>query len=151
VSLVRQPPFGRDEILEVLPHRPPFVLIDSVLEADRDHAVATLRLQPGDLWFQGHFPGEAVLPGALLVEAMAQTCFFVYAVHFERDELLYLTQVKTRFRSVVRPPAELRITATAVKMLKQACLMTARVAVGDRLVAEADLGLATPSFGTALG
>ena len=58
--------------MEILPHRPPMLLVDEILEMDENHVVGALHLTGDEFFFQGHFPGFKVMPGVLIIEALAQ-------------------------------------------------------------------------------
>ncbi len=89
--------------INVLPHRPPFLLVDEVLECSETRVRATRTFRSDEYYFEGHFPGNPIVPGVLLVEAMAQT--FAYLVMTQKGtQAVYLTGVdQARFRKPVRP------------------------------------------------
>ncbi len=112
-TLVRvQAPFGRDEIESILPHREPFLLIDEVLEFEAGKRVVARRTVREDEWyFAGHFPGRPVMPGVLIVEAMAQTgAVAVLAQEENRGKIAYFAGIDDcRFKRIVEPGDELQL------------------------------------------
>ena len=101
-----QAPFGRDEIESILPHREPFLLIDEVLEFEAGKRVVARRTVREDEWyFAGHFPGRPVMPGVLIVEAMAQTgAVAVLAQEENRGKIAYFAGIDDcRFKRIVEP------------------------------------------------
>jgi len=108
-----QAPFGRREIEEILPHRDPFLLIDEVLELDPGRRVVARReVRAEDPWFAGHFPGRPVMPGVLIVEAMAQTGAVAVLVEEDnRGKIAFFAGIDDcRFKRVVEPGDELTLT-----------------------------------------
>jgi 3-hydroxyacyl-[acyl-carrier-protein] dehydratase len=106
-------PFGRDGIEEIIPHRAPFLLIDEVLELEPGTRVrARKRVQPDEWYLTGHFPGRPVMPGVLLVEAMAQTgAVAVLASDANRGKLALFAGIDDcRFKRIVEPGDELELT-----------------------------------------
>jgi 3-hydroxyacyl-[acyl-carrier-protein] dehydratase len=106
-------PFGRAQIEQILPHRDPFLLIDEVVELEPGKRVVALRaVRAEDPWFAGHFPGRPVMPGVLIVEAMAQTG--AVAVLFEeanRGKIAFFAGIDDcRFKRVVEPGDTLTLT-----------------------------------------
>jgi 3-hydroxyacyl-[acyl-carrier-protein] dehydratase len=106
-------PLGRTEIEAILPHREPFLLIDEVLELEPGKRVVARKAVRADEWYlAGHFPGRPVMPGVLIVEAMAQTG--AVAVLSETDNrgkmALFAGIDNVRFKRIVEPGDELELT-----------------------------------------
>jgi 3-hydroxyacyl-[acyl-carrier-protein] dehydratase len=107
-----QAPFGRDQIESILPHREPFLLIDEVLEFEAGKRVVARRTVREDEWyFAGHFPGRPVMPGVLIVEAMAQTgAVAVLAQQENRGKIAYFAGIDDcRFKRIVEPGDKLEL------------------------------------------
>jgi 3-hydroxyacyl-[acyl-carrier-protein] dehydratase len=114
---------SHDQVLELLPHRPPFLLVDEVEELEAGvRCVATRTLRADDFWFAGHFPGNPVMPGVLIVEALAQTATLAAASagassaagSMEGKIGLFAGIDKVRFKRVVKPGDTLRLEAEIV-------------------------------------
>jgi 3-hydroxyacyl-[acyl-carrier-protein] dehydratase len=114
---------SHDEVLELLPHRPPFLLVDEVEELEAGvRCVAARTLRDDDFWFAGHFPGNPVMPGVLIVEALAQTATLAAASapassaagSMEGKIGLFAGIDKVRFKRVVKPGDTLRLEAEIV-------------------------------------
>jgi 3-hydroxyacyl-[acyl-carrier-protein] dehydratase len=104
----------RAQIEALLPHRPPFLLVDEVTELEPgERCVAGRTLRADDFWFAGHFPGNPVMPGVLIVEALAQTATIAAASGggAEGKIGLFAGIDKVRFKRVVKPGDTLRLEA----------------------------------------
>jgi 3-hydroxyacyl-[acyl-carrier-protein] dehydratase len=103
-----------EEIQQILPHRYPFLLVDRVLEVGPDHAVGIKNVTINEPFFQGHFPGQPIMPGVLIVEALAQVGGVALLNRPEhRGKLaLFAGMDKVRFKHPVRPGDVLRLEVT---------------------------------------
>ncbi len=104
-------------VLDTLPHRYPFLMIDRVLEVKDDTVVALKNVTINEPFFQGHYPGNPVMPGVLQIEAMAQTAgvLMLRKISAEGKTALFMSCDKAKFRKAVRPGDQLTITAKLTK------------------------------------
>ena len=108
-----QTPLGKAEIEAILPHRDPFLLIDEVVELEPGSRVVARKLVRPDEWYlTGHFPGRPIMPGVLIVEAMAQTgAVAVLSLEENRGRLALFAGIEgARFKRIVEPGDELELT-----------------------------------------
>jgi len=130
------------EILAVMPHRYPFLLIDRVLELGDDSIRAVKNVTFNEPHFQGHFPGAPVMPGVLVVEAMAQAGGFLLFSQVENreDKLIYFTGIdKCRFRKPVVPGDQVIFEVEVVAKRRGFAKIHGRALVENEVVCEADL------------
>ena len=132
------------EIQKIIPHRFPFLLIDKVVELKPNEKLTAIKnVSINEHYFVGHFPQEKVMPGVLILEAMAQAgcIYFYYSKNMQGKELIfYLAKVTAKFFIPVKPGDQLRIEVTTIKMLPKAGFLKTRAFVLDNLAAEAEIG-----------
>ena len=132
-----------DKILEVLPHRYPFLLVDRILECEKEkRAVGIKCVTFNEPFFPGHFPGHPVMPGVLIIEAMAQVGAMLMLCNIpDRDEkLVYFTGINNaKFRRPVIPGDVLTMNLTVTRLRARACKMHGEATVDGQLAAQADI------------
>lgn len=133
-------------IMSVIPHRYPLLLIDRVLEIEpKKRIVAIKNVTVNEEFFAGHFPGHPVMPGVLVIEAMAQAggLLLMHDLPDRETKLFYFTTInKAKFRRPVVPGDQLRIEIEILRLREVFCKLSARALVDGQLVAEAVLSSA---------
>ena len=132
---------GIEEIKEALPHRDPFLFVDRVLEMTENRIVAEKYIAADLPFFKGHFPTKPVMPGVLIVEAMAQAGGVLMLSKSEnRGKIAYLVSVNNaRFRKMVLPGDTLTMEVTVVKMKSKIGLVDCVAKVNDQEVCNAEI------------
>jgi 3-hydroxyacyl-[acyl-carrier-protein] dehydratase len=134
-----------EEIKKLIPQRFPFIMIDKVLDVEPGKEIVAIKnISGNDIFFLGHFPDIAIMPGVAIIEAMAQTAIILFAAGEKKEEggktpLYFLGSVKARFFHPVTPGDQLKIKAINVKSLPNGAYVSAEASVDDRKVSEAEL------------
>jgi UDP-3-O-[3-hydroxymyristoyl] N-acetylglucosamine deacetylase / 3-hydroxyacyl-[acyl-carrier-protein] dehydratase len=130
-------------ILDILPHRYPFLLVDRITRIEEGHAIEGLKnVTINEPFFNGHFPGHPVMPAVLILEAMAQVggLLLLNSVDDPNDKLMYFMAIDgARFRRPVTPGDQLRFRVTLLKLKNRVSRMRAEAFVDGQLVSEAEL------------
>ncbi|HED24241.1 MAG TPA: 3-hydroxyacyl-ACP dehydratase FabZ [Firmicutes bacterium] len=132
-------------IQKIIPHRYPFLMVDRIMELEPGvSAVGEKAVSANETHFVGHFPEEHVMPGVLIIEALAQTgAVAVLSLEENRGKTAYFTGIKkARFRHKVIPGDVLRLEVVINRLRGSVGIGTARAFVGDTLVCEAELSFA---------
>ncbi len=134
-----------EEIKKLIPQRFPFIMIDKILELEPGKlAVAVKNVSGNDILFLGHFPDKAIMPGAAIIEAMAQTAIVLFAAGKEgetgaKTPIYYFGSVKARFLHPVVPGDQIRIRVVNVKSLPTGAFVSGEAFVDDKKISEAEL------------
>jgi beta-hydroxyacyl-ACP dehydratase FabZ len=131
-----------NEIRRILPHRYPFLLVDRITELENERIVGIKNVTANEPFFNGHFPDFPVMPGVLIVEAMAQTAgVLVLKTIPDRDsKLVFLVSIDAaRFRRPVVPGDQLRIEMNVIRRKGSVAKMAGKATVDGKVVAEAEV------------
>jgi 3-hydroxyacyl-[acyl-carrier-protein] dehydratase len=131
-------------IMQLLPHRPPFLLIDRIIDMDADLSGTGIKnVTMNEPFFVGHFPGRPVMPGVLIIEAMAQTAGALVVNHkgaeVEGSLVYFMTIDGARFRKPVVPGDTLSLSVRRTQQRSRVWRYEGKARVGDTLVAEAEI------------
>jgi len=136
------PTLDIDAIRDILPHRYPFLLVDRITEMDETHIVGIKNVTANEPFFLGHFPDFPVMPGVMIIEAMAQTAGVqvLSTIPDRHTKLVFLVSVDgARFRQPVRPGDQLRIEMKVIKRKGTVAKMAGYATVDGKVVAEAEV------------
>ncbi|SHI61830.1 3-hydroxyacyl-[acyl-carrier-protein] dehydratase [Desulfatibacillum alkenivorans DSM 16219] len=136
--------FDVRQIMEIIPHRYPFLLVDKILElVPGEHVKGLKNVTINEPFFQGHFPGEPIMPGVLVLEAMAQTAaVLAFETHPERErgEPIYFLGIdKVRFRKPVLPGDQIIFELRDYKQKRNIMKMKGTATIDGQLAVEAEL------------
>ena len=133
-----------EKIKSVLPHREPFLFIDEIIEIDgTQKVIAVKNIKKDESYFEGHFPDKPVMPGVLIIEAMAQASIILYNIC--KPEIAkthpdyYLGNVKAEFVSPAYPGDRLVLEVNNVKIIDNAGVVNTFARVEDKIIAKANL------------
>ncbi len=132
-----------EKILRILPHRYPFLLVDRVLKLEKGKSIIAIKnVTINEPYFQGHFPEYKVMPGVLVVEALAQAggVLLFHSLPDPEDKLVFFSKIDNmKFRKPVVPGDQLRLELELIKIKSRFCHMRGKALVEEETVAEGDI------------
>jgi 3-hydroxymyristoyl/3-hydroxydecanoyl-(acyl carrier protein) dehydratase len=143
--------FETEDILRLLPHRPPFLFVDRIVKFSPGRSIVAERdLDPGESFFAGHFPGRPIMPGVLVTDALAQTAGLLWGFSQEREgergadqpKVFFLASANMKYVNPAVPGETLRLTATSQRSFGGLFNYEVEAAVGRKAIAKGSLTLA---------
>jgi len=132
-----------EEILRILPHRYPFLLVDRVLDIQPGKSIVAVKnVTCNESFFEGHFPEIKIMPGVLVVEALAQAggILLYHSLADPANKFVVLSKIQNaRFRKMVKPGDQLRLEAEIIKVKARLCHVRGRALVSGEVVAEGEI------------
>lgn len=130
------------EILQALPHRYPLLLVDKIIDADKEKVIGIKNVTFNEPHFMGHFPDKPVMPGVLIIEAMAQTSAMLPHLSYDMslgEKLIYFTTIdNVKFKKVVIPGDVLELHIDLVKFKRNFWKFSGKAKINGEIVTEAD-------------
>ncbi len=138
-----------EEVRELVPQKYPFLFIDKVIEFQKENRIVCLKnISGNEPFFAGHFPDFAIMPGVLIIEALAQAAIILFKKSFDtekdKDKVFLLASANVRFSKPVFPGDQLILEINTEKIISSAAIVKGVAKVGEKVVAKATL-----SFGVA--
>lgn len=134
-----------DQISQILPHRYPFLLVDKILELEIGKRVRGLKnVTYNEPFFQGHFPGQAIMPGVLILESMSQVCGFIFLSNINANKVAITRGYvigfeRVKFKNFVTPGDTLIIEGILMGTFQSLAKVKAKALVNENIVAEAEI------------
>ena len=133
---------NREELQKFLPHREPMLLVDEVMVEEDGSARSRYRIKEDEFFCRGHFPGNPIVPGVILLEIMAQSCALLVKDEIQGKTTLYTGIDKVRFKNMVRPGDLVEVTASLKGRRGQIFYCEAVLKVGDMVCCKGELSFA---------